>query len=60
MMKKSGTWLISIAADGKVDEQEKEEFELIMKSLDALAETISELRMLAEKYAERSGENGAG
>jgi len=50
--------LLSIAEDGKVDEREKEEFAVIMKNLDALAETISELRMLAEKYSERSGGNG--
>lgn len=51
--------LVSIAADGQVDEQERAEFEAIMKSLDTLAKTISELRMLAEKYSERSGGNGA-
>lgn len=51
--------LVSIAADGRVDEQEKAEFDMIMKNLDVLAKAISELRMLAEKYTERSGGNGA-
>lgn len=50
--------LISIAADGKIDASEKAEFEAIMDNLDTLAKTISELRMLAEKYTERSGRDG--
>lgn len=50
--------LLNIAADGKIDDSEKEEFEGIMGNLDALVRTISELRMLAEKYVERSGHNG--
>ena len=50
--------LLSIAADGKIDESEREEFDGIMRNLDSLAKTISELRMLAEKITERSGGNG--
>lgn len=50
--------LLSIAADGKIDESEREEFDGIMRNLDSLAKTISELRMLAEKIKERSGGNG--
>lgn len=51
--------LLNIAADGKIDDSEKEEFDHIMDSLDSLAKTISELRMLAEKFTERGGKNGA-
>lgn len=50
-MKKS---LLRIAADGKVDSNEKAEFDAIMTALDSLTKTISELRLLAEKYAGRS------
>lgn len=47
--------LLSIAADGKIDDGELQEFECIMNKLDDLANTISELRMLAEKYAKTGG-----
>lgn len=47
-MKKS---LLDIAFDGKITEDEKEEFDGILKNLDVLASAISELRMLAEKRA---------
>ena len=50
--------LLSIAADGKIDESEREEFDGIMRNLDSLAKTISELRMFAEKITERGGGNG--
>lgn len=50
--------LLSIAADGKIDENESNEFNSIMGKLDSLAKTISELRMLAEKYLERSDRDG--
>ena len=46
MMKKS---LLNIALDGKITEDEKDEFEGIVKTLDVLASAISELRMIAEK-----------
>lgn len=49
--------LLSIAADGKIDDSEKREFECIMSKLDSLANTISELRMLSEKYAKTGGNN---
>lgn len=52
--------LLNIAADGEIDDQERKELDAIMETLDALAKAISELRMLAEKYTERSGKNGAG
>ena len=50
--------LLSIASDGKIDESEREEFDGIMRNLDSLAKTISELRMFAEKITERGGRNG--
>lgn len=46
--------LLRIAADGRVDSNEKAEFDAIMTALDSLTKTISELRLLAEKYAGRS------
>lgn len=49
--------LLRISADGKIDEYEKPEFDEIMKKLDALSRTISELRMLAEKYVKRGEGN---
>ena len=49
--------LLSIAADGKIDESERAEFDDIMRNLDSLAKTISELRMLAEKITERGDGN---
>lgn len=45
--------LLKIAEDGKIDEFERTEFDAIMEKLDSLAKTISELRMLAEKYLKR-------
>ena len=45
--------LISIAADGKIDAEERKSLDAILESLDNLAKTISELRMLAEKFTER-------
>lgn len=45
--------LLKIAEDGKIDNQERTEFNSIMSALDNIAKTISELRMLAEKYAEK-------
>ena len=47
--------LLKIAEDGKIDEEEQTEFKAIMDALEALSKTISELRMLAEKYSERGG-----
>lgn len=41
--------LLSIANDGKITEDEQEDFNGILKTLDVLATAISELRMLAEK-----------
>lgn len=46
-MKKS---LLSIAADGEITPDEREEFERIVLSLESLECVISELRILAEKY----------
>lgn len=46
-MKKS---LLSIAEDGVIAPDEREEFEKIVKSLESLERAISELRILAEKY----------
>ena len=45
--------LISIAADGKIDAEERKGLDAILESLDNLEKTISELRMLAEKFTER-------
>ena len=45
--------LISIAADGNIDAEERKDLDAILESLDNLAKTISELRMLAEKFTER-------
>ncbi len=50
--------LTNIAADGKIDVEEKADFDLIMGNLDRIAKSISELRMLAEKFMERSGRSG--
>lgn len=41
--------LLSIANDGQITEDEQEDFNGILKTLDILATAISELRMLAEK-----------
>lgn len=41
--------LLSIANDGQITEDEQEDFNGILKTLDVLATAISELRMLAEK-----------
>lgn len=46
-MKKS---LLSIAEDGVIAPDEREEFEKIVTSLERLEHAISELRILAEKY----------
>lgn len=43
--------LLDISMDGKIDDSEKPDFDLIVQRLDALASVISELRMLAEKSA---------
>ena len=51
--------LLSIAADGKIDSEERQELNAILESLDNLAKTISELRMLTEKFTERSNGHGA-
>ena len=51
--------LLSIAADGMIQEEEKQELDKILNTLDSLAKTISELRMLAEKFTERSKGHGA-
>ena len=51
--------LISIAADGKIDAEERKGLDAILESLDNLAKTISELRMLAEKFTERGNDYGA-
>lgn len=51
--------LVSIAADGRIDAGEKPELDSILETLDTLSEVISELRMLAERHLERSGQNGA-
>ena len=51
--------LISIAADGKIDAEERKGLDAILESLDNLAKTISELRMLAEKFTERGNGYGA-
>lgn len=45
--------MLDIAADGRIEEDEQEEFSEIMGNLDSLAKAISELRMLAEKYRKR-------
>lgn len=50
--------LTNIAADGKIDDEEKPDFDLIMGNLDRIAKSISELRMLAEKFMERGGRSG--
>ena len=42
--------LLSIAADGEITEDEKEEFQEIVNTLETLEKAISELRILAEKY----------
>ena len=44
---------ISISADGNIDAEEIKDLDAILESLDNLAKTISELRMLAEKFTER-------
>lgn len=49
--------LLRIAADGKIDDSEKKEFDGIMNNLNSLAKIISELRMLEEKHTERDGGN---
>ena len=41
--------LLSIAADGEITPDEQEEFDKIVKTLEILEHTISELRILAEK-----------
>lgn len=46
-MKKS---LLSIAEDGEISPDEREEFDKIVRSLESLERAISELRILAEKY----------
>ena len=51
--------LISIAADGKIDAEERKGLDAILESFDNLAKTISELRMLAEKFTERGNGYGA-
>lgn len=47
--------LLRIAEDGEIDGQERIELDGIVKNLDNLAKSISELRLLAEKSEERSG-----
>ncbi len=47
--------LLRIAEDGEIDSQERIELDGIVKNLDNLAKSISELRLLAEKCEERSG-----
>ena len=41
--------LLNIAADGKVDEQEREELAEVVNGLDDLYKVISELRMMTEQ-----------
>lgn len=50
--------LISIAADGKINDNEKPQLENILQHLDRMSLAVSELRMLAENLIERSGHNG--
>jgi hypothetical protein len=45
--------LLSIAADGEITEDEQEDFDSIVKNLETLAQAISELRILAEKYQKK-------
>ena len=41
--------LIEIAADGKIDESEKPEFQVILKMADDLSLILSEMRLIGEK-----------
>lgn len=50
--------LLQIAEDGRIDGQERPELDSIVDSLDVLAQSISELRLLAEKCKKGAGENG--
>lgn len=50
--------LITIAADGKIDDREKPQLQGILQYLDKMSLAVSELRMLAENIAERSGGDG--
>lgn len=56
MMKKK---LIDIAADGEISDDEMLEMKEIFKTLDSIAKTISELRMLAERITDGSDGNGS-
>ncbi len=42
--------LIAIAADGKISDDEHEEFAVILEAFDQAAEAISEMRILFEKH----------
>lgn len=44
--------LIEIAADGVIDEQEKEEFEQIMRALEDIADHVQALKLWAQKNIE--------
>lgn len=45
--------LLKIAADGKITDDEQDDFNAILKRLDQIATEISELRILAEKYRKK-------
>ena len=41
--------LIEIAADGKVDESEKTEFQALLRLMEAMSLILSEVRLIGEK-----------
>ena len=45
--------LLTIAADGKITEDEQGDFKKILDRLDGIASEISELKILAEKISRR-------
>lgn len=51
--------LLSIAEDGKISPEEVKELNTILARLNKISESISELRMLAEKCTEKGGSYGA-